>query len=396
MAAPGANPPPTSSGVVGVEGRYRLRERPAVPLVVAGRRLLPVGPLRMYTCGITPYDVTHVGHAATFVWADLVATLAHATGGEALVARNVTDVDDVLTTAARTRGRPYDELALTQEFLFDRDMRALSVATPALTPRARAHVAAVARLAAALLDVGAAYESEGFVYFRGGDLPAAAGLSEEAALTASQEYGDQAGVPGRESPFDVPVWRPSGESDPAWPSPWGWGRPGWHAECAAMAVSALGSTVDVLLGGVDLAFPHHAYQAAMVEAATGSAPFARTTVHVGEVRREGRKMAKSTGNLVLVSELLERYSGAALRLALLHRPWSEPWECEERVFEDAARLLAELDELAGGPGVHSERHDAVLEALAAELDVPRAVEVARAEGREAARYLMDVLKLRRL
>src|SRR3712207_314796 len=130
VAPHGPNPPLTSSGVVGVEGRYRLHERPALPLVIAGRRVVPVGPLRMYTCGITPYDVTHVGHAATFVWADLVATLAHATGADALVARNVTDVDDVLTHTAWRRGWHYDELALTQEFLFDRDMKALSVTAP--------------------------------------------------------------------------------------------------------------------------------------------------------------------------------------------------------------------------------------------------------------------------
>jgi L-cysteine:1D-myo-inositol 2-amino-2-deoxy-alpha-D-glucopyranoside ligase len=396
VVPPGPTPEPSSSGVLGAEGRYPLHERAAVPLEVGGRRLVPVGPLRMYTCGITPYDVTHVGHASTFVWADLLATLAHATGGRALVARNVTDIDDVLTSAARTRGRPYDELALTQEFLFDRDMRALSVAAPAFAPHARNNVAAVVRLAGALLDVGAAYESGGFVYFRGAHLPEAAGLTEEAALAASEEYGDQHDVPGRESPFDVPVWRPSGEQDPAWPSPWGWGRPGWHAECAAMALSSLGAAVDVLLGGADLTFPHHVYQSAMAEAASGAAPFARTTVHVGEVRRKGRKVAKSTGNLVLVSDLLERFSGAAVRLGLLHRPWAEPWECEERVFEDATGLLAELDEVGGGPGAHSVLHEGVLEALASELDVPRAVEVARAEGREAVRYLLDVLKLRRL
>ena len=134
--------PSSSSGVVGAEGRYPLHEQPALPLQIAGATVLPVGPLRMYTCGITPYDVTHVGHAATFVWADLVASLAHATGTEALVARNVTDVDDVLTYAAWTRGRHYDELALTQEFLFDRDMKALAVAPPTIAPHARAFVTA--------------------------------------------------------------------------------------------------------------------------------------------------------------------------------------------------------------------------------------------------------------
>ena len=387
------HPPSAGSGVVGAEGRYPLHEQPAPALRIGSGEVLPVGPMRMYTCGITPYDVTHVGHASTFVWADLVASLAHATGTEAVVARNVTDVDDVLTHTAWTRGWHYDELALTQEFLFDRDMKALSVAPPALAPHARSHVTGVVRLAAALLRVGAAYETDGFVYFRGAAVPDAAGLGAEQALALSRAYGDQQDAPHRESPFDVVVWRPSSEHHPAWPSPWGWGRPGWHAECAAMAVCSLGSAVDVLLGGSDLTFPHHAYQAAMVEAATGVVPFAKTVVHVGEVRHEGRKMAKSTGNLVLVSELLERHSAAAVRLGLLHRRYDEPWECEEQVFIEAGELADHLHGLAGDRDRHSVRHDGVLAALTADLDVPGAVALALADGREAASYLLEVLKV---
>jgi cysteinyl-tRNA synthetase len=388
------HPVPPSSGVVGSDGRYPLHEKPALPLRIGGRTVLPVGPLRMYTCGITPYDVTHAGHAATFVWADLVATLAHATGSEAVVARNVTDIDDVLTEAARMRGRHYDELALTQEFLFDRDMKALSVAPPSVAPHARAHIGAVVRLASALLEVGAAYESEGHVLFRGADVPRRVGLEHDAALAASRAYGDQHDLPGREGVFDVPVWRPSPPDHPAWPSPWGWGRPGWHAECAAMALCSLGSAVEVLLGGPDLTFPHHAYQTAMVEAATGVAPFAQAVVHVGEVRRDGRKMAKSTGNLVLVGDLLQRHSGAVVRLGLLHRPWHEPWDCEETVFERASDTLESLATVAGhGTRVAGERHDGVLEALADELDVPAAVRLALDEGGAAAAYLLRLLKL---
>jgi cysteinyl-tRNA synthetase len=348
----------------------------------------------MYTCGITPYDVTHVGHAATFVWADLIASLAHATGSEAVVARNVTDIDDVLTAAARTRGWHYDELALTQEFLFDRDMKTLSVAPPASAPHARAHIPAVVRLASALLAAGQAYVVDGHVMFRGGTVPAAAGLDEETAFAASAEYGDQHDLPERESRFDVPVWRPSSADHPAWPSPWGWGRPGWHAECAAMAVCSLGSSVDVLLGGSDLTFPHHAYQAAMVEAATGVHPFATAVVHVGEVRRDGVKMAKSTGNLVLVSALLDRHPPSAVRFALLHRRWADPWDCDESVFAEAAAELAELHDLAGDNGKPSRRHDPVLDTLVDDLDVPRAVTVARDAGPDAVRYLLDVLKVR--
>ena len=383
----------SGTDVVGREGRYPLHEEPVLPMTIGGRALLPVGALRMYTCGITPYDVTHVGHAATFVWADLVATLAHATGSEAVVARNVTDIDDVLTAAARRRGRPYDELALTQEFLFDRDMRALSVAAPKLTPHARAHVVPVIRLASALLSTGAAYEAEGYVYFRGAAVPGRVGWDEDRALKASREYGDQDDVPGRESAFDVPVWRPSNADHPAWPSPWGWGRPGWHAECAAMALCTLGPAVDVLVGGADLTFPHHAYQVAMAESATGTAPFAGTVLHVGEVLRGGAKMAKSTGNLVLVGDLLQRFPAAAVRLGLLHRRWDEPWECEDQVFEAATELLDRLTALAAedpgappGPGV--------LRALTSELDVPGAVGVALADGPASARLLLGLLKLR--
>ncbi len=379
---------------MGVAGRYPVDSPEPLPLTLAGRTLLSPGPLRIYTCGITPYDVTHVGHASTFLWADLIATLAQATGVETLTCRNVTDVDDVLTAAARRKGWHYDDFALTQEFLFDRDMRALSAASPDLTPHARGHIRGVQRLAAALLDAGAAYERDGYVYFRGDHLPAAAGLSEAEALIASEDFGDQTDAPGRDSEFDVAVWRPSREEDPAWPSPWGWGRPGWHAECAAMAMACLGNSIDVLVGGADLAFPHHAYQAAMVEAATGVAPFARVVVHAAEVRLAGEKMAKSTGNLLLIGDVLRQHSAAAVRLALLNRAWDQPWDCTDGEFERAAAVLEDLYAAAGRGASSTDARDDVLRLLVTDLDVPGAVRVALAEGGGAARFLIEVLKLR--
>ena len=369
---------------------------PASPLLLDGTRLLPVGPLRVYTCGITPYDVTHVGHASTFVWADLLASVARASGAQPVLARNVTDVDDVLTAAAERAGQHYDELAAVQEFQLDRDLAALAVARPALTPHARGHVPAVVRLACALLDAGAAYEHGGHVYLDGAGVPARAGLDEETALRLSAEYGDQEGVPGRRSPFDVAVWRPSADGQPAWPSPWGWGRPGWHAECAAMALVALGPAVDVLVGGSDLAFPHHAYQAAMAEAATGVGPFARAVLHVGEVRLGGAKMAKSTGNLRLVADLLQRFPGPVLRLGLLHRPVAEPWECDDEVFAGAGQLLDRLHAAAGPPSGRTADpagRAGVLAALLDGLDVPGAVEVALEAGGDSAAHLLHLLRL---
>jgi cysteinyl-tRNA synthetase len=365
-------------------------------LTLAGGPLALVGRLRVYTCGITPYDVTHLGHAAVFVWADLLQSMARLAGVDTVMCRNVTDVDDVLSAAAQEKGRYSDELAATQEFYFDRDMKALGVRTPEARPRAHAHVPQVVQLAAALLGSGAAYEDRGYVFFGGDDLPARHRLSVDQALELSAAFGDQAPEvtsEGRRHPLDVAVWRPSAAGEPAWPSPWGWGRPGWHAQCAAMAATVFGSSVDVLVGGAELAFPHHACQAAMLESVTGVRPFARSRMPIGTVMHAGSKMAKSTRNLVLVRDLLRDASGAAVRLMLLHRGWQQAWEYDDRALADAEALLERLRTAAGrntdGPAaVH-----AVKAALLADLDVPAAVAIAESEGGTPARFLLEILKL---
>ncbi len=384
-----------SSGVLGTAGRVAGPDGATVRsagLRLAGAPLPVLGTARIYTCGITPYDVTHLGHAATFVWADVLTSVLAAAGAEVVSTRNVTDVDDVLTRAAESRGRHYDEFALNQEFLFERDMQALRVHRPTVAPRARHHVGSVQQLAAALLAAGAAYERDGAVYFRGAGVAERAGLVRDRALELSAAFGDDPTDPRKDDPFDVPVWRPSGEADPAWPSPWGWGRPGWHAECAAMAAATLGLAVDVLVGGEDLAFPHHAYQAAMVEAAAGVTPFARRRLHVGAVRRDGVKLAKSTGNLILVADLLESHAPSAVRLLLLDRPWSTAWDVDLRQLDAAAARLERL--YAAAARADGERgREAVLAALLDDLDVPRALAVAEEVGGAAARFLLRVLAL---
>ncbi|HYF74903.1 MAG TPA: cysteine--tRNA ligase, partial [Nocardioides sp.] len=368
-----------------IDAAHRVGAAPAAParVTLAGAVLPLVGSARVYVCGITPYDVTHLGHAATFVWADLLASVLDAAGVDVDTCRNVTDVDDVLLEAAARRGSHFDELAVTQEAVFDRSMRALRVATPAHQPRARHYVDAVVQLAQVLLDAGAAYERDGTVWFRGARV--AAGLDRDRALALAEAYGDEPGDPAKDDPFDVAVWRPSADQQPAWPSPWGWGRPGWHAECAAMALAVHGPSVDVLIGGDDLLFPHHAYQAAMAEAASGVTPFARVQLHVGEVRVDGAKMAKSTGNLVLVDDLLARVPAAALRLHLLHRRYDEPWDFDRAALDGAQQQLEALHAAAARPG--SGDPGAALEPLRADLDVPAAVAVALAEGGETARRL---------
>jgi cysteinyl-tRNA synthetase len=363
-------------------------------LRIGGRGLPVVGRARMYVCGITPYDTTHLGHAATFVWADVAARVLRQVGVEVDVCRNVTDVDDVLDAAAARRGEPSDSFAAVQQFRFDRDMTGLGVRRPQHEPRAHNHVRQVVSLAGALLELGAAYRRDGTVWFRGTAMAERAGLSEDAAAALVAEFGPAA-EPGADDPADVPIWRAARGDEAAWPSPWGEGRPGWHAGCAAMALTALGSAVDLHVGGADLRFPHHAYQAAMAEAVTGVRPFARAAMHVGTVRVGGARMAKSTGNLVLVSELVAKHPPAAVRLLLLDRPWARDWDYDpagldaaterlERLYAAASRGVGESDSVAA---------DAVTAALLDDLDVPAALAVAEESGGASARRALSLLAL---
>lgn len=362
-------------------------------LRIGGAPLPVVGRARMYVCGITPYDTTHLGHAATFVWADVAARVLRHRGVDVEACRNVTDVDDVLDAAAARAGSRYDSFAAVQQFRFERDMAALGVRRPTHEPRAHVHVGQVVELGAALIERGAAYHRDGTVWFRGAGVRDRAGLDAASAAELSAEYGD-ARDDGRDDPADVVVWRAATPGEPAWPSPWGEGRPGWHAECSAMALTTLGPALDLHAGGADLRFPHHAYEAAMAEAVTGVTPFARAWMHVGTVRIDGRKMAKSVGNLVLVSDVLDAWPAAALRLLLVDRPWSQPWDYRP---EDLAAAAARLERLyaAASHGVTEapSATEAVTAALLDELDVPRALAVAEEAGGSAARQLLSVLGL---
>ncbi|HEY7143681.1 MAG TPA: cysteine--tRNA ligase [Streptosporangiaceae bacterium] len=369
------------------------------PVVSLGGDQLPlVGRARIYACGITPYDVTHLGHAAAFVWVDTLTRVLHATGAEVIVCRNVTDADDVLLAAASRAGSPYDRFAAIQQFYFDQDMAALGVRPPLIEPRAHAYIGQVIELTAGLLARGAAYQRGGQVYFRGAAVPGRAGLDPATAQRLSAEYGDRPGDPARDDPFDVPLWQAASPDGPAWASPWGRGQPGWHAQCAAMALHAFGPTVDVQAGGGDLRFPHHAYQAALAEALTGVTPFARARLQAGVVRIGGAKMAKSAGNLVLVRELLASYPAAAVRLLILGRPWAQDWDYQPAGLETAAARLERLQSAAGRPargtpGAPEAAVSAVRAALASDLDVPEALSIAEDSGGQAARVLGSLLGL---
>ena len=370
--------------------------RNTAALRMAGRPLPLLSPTRMYVCGITPYDVTHLGHAASLVWADVAAAVARMAGSEVLTARNVTDVDDVLTRAAAEHGQRYDRFASVQEYQFGHDLAALRVREPTHAPRAARHVDHVVLLSAALLAVDAAYERDGSVVFRGGSVPGTAGVDDATARRLLGEFGGQSELDRYEGPYDVAVWQRSGPDDPAWSSPWGWGRPGWHAECAAMAVATLGSRVDVLAGGADLAFPHHAYQDAIAAAVTG-VPLARAQLGVGTVGVNGAKMAKSTRNLVLVGDLLREHRPEAVRLLLVDRNWQQGWEFRPGDLDAASARLDRLHAAAARPapvGVSDvATGQAITAALLDDLDVPRALDLAEEAGGPTARSLLQRLAL---
>jgi cysteinyl-tRNA synthetase len=369
-------------------------EHDPAALILARRRVPMLDRARIYVCGITPYDVTHLGHAATFVWADALSRVLRLLGVEPEVCRNVTDVDDVLDAAASRASAPYDTFAAIQQYHFEHDLAALDVRPPRHEPRAHRYIEHVIRLASGLLAVGAAYQRDGSVYFRGQAASARAGLDRAEALRLSAEYGGRPDDPAKDDPLDTAVWQAAEAGHPAWDSPWGAGRPGWHAECAAMALSAFGVGVDIHAGGNDLRFPHHSYHSAMAEAFTGVRPYARAWLHVGTVTVGGVKMAKSAGNLVLVGDLLVRHTAAAVRLMILDRPWAEDWDYSGASLEKAAARLADLYQAVGRTGGIPQSGPAeIRRLLSTDLNVPAALEMAIEEGGASARLLIATLGL---
>ena len=366
----------------------------AAGAVIAGQRIELLDRARVYACGITPYDVTHLGHAATFVWIDTLGRVLRLLGVQPEVCRNVTDVDDVLDAAAGRAGAAYDEFAAVQQFGFDRDMAAIGVRPPEHEPRAHRYVAHVIRLASGLLDAGAAYQRAGGVYFRGTGVPERAGLDQAAARQLSGEFGGRPDDPAKDDPLDVAVWQAGEPGHPAWDSPWGPGRPGWHAECVAMALSVFGPAMDVHAGGAELRFPHHAYHAAMAEAFTGVRPYARAWFHTGVVTIDGAKMAKSAGNLVLLDDLLAAHPAGAVRLMILDRPWAQGWDYRPALLDAAAIRLESLYRAAARnvPGEEAALGE-LRRLLATDLDVPAALDLATEAGGAAARTLASVLGL---
>jgi L-cysteine:1D-myo-inositol 2-amino-2-deoxy-alpha-D-glucopyranoside ligase len=295
----------------------------------------------MYTCGITPYDSTHLGHAATFIAYDVLQRRLIDMGHTVRCIRNVTDVDDPLFAKARELGVHYLDLAAGEEARFERDMEALNALPVAATPRASSAIPDIRGFIGMVLDRGFAYESGGSVYFDVSRFDSFGSLShytDAEMLLLAKERGGNIDDPHKRSPLDFVLWHPSADDEPSWETMWGPGRPGWHVECSALALRELGTTIDLHGGGADLIFPHHECEMAQSEAATGE-QFVKHWMHTALISMDGEKMSKSLGNLVFVDELLKTWDARAIRLGIIEHNYRVPWEWDDELMpQNAARL----------------------------------------------------------
>ena len=334
-------------------------------------------PVRLYVCGITPYDTTHLGHAFTYVVFDVLVRVLRAAGQPVRYVQNVTDVDDDIIRRARELGIAWDHLADKETALFVDDMAALNVLAPDVFPKASQTIPKIIALIVRLVAQGHAYQRDGNVYFRVGsvaDYGRLSRLSREEMITLSAQRGADPNDPRKQDPLDFILWQASAPGEPRWDSPWGAGRPGWHIECSAMVLEHLGPQVDVHGGGADLIYPHHESEIAQSESATGLRPFAHIWAHVGMLGYKGEKMSKSLRNLVLVRNLLARYDADSIRVVLLRHHYREPWEYTPDQLDDAAAWTARMRAAAERVGNRSGQSAlAVRAALEDDLDTPRAL-----------------------
>ncbi len=333
----------------------------------------------IYVCGITPYDATHMGHAATYVAFDTLIRIWRASGTDVVYTQNVTDVDDPLIERAQATGRNWQDIAIEQTELFRSDMTALRVIPPQHYIGAVESIPLVIDQIEKLKSVNAVYQLDSDLYFpvsSSTTVGSIAHLNHEDMVTVFAERGGDPQREGKHDPLDALLWRGQQPNDPWWESPFGNGRPGWHIECSAIAVKYLGDQIDVQGGGSDLKFPHHEMSAAHAECATGKRPFAGTYMHTGMVALDGQKMSKSLGNLVFVSKL--RAVGIdpmAIRLTILSHHYREDWEWFQSDLESNIERLAiwrsAFQSHSPAPDVTTE----IVSALVDDLNTPVALKI---------------------
>lgn len=352
----------------------------------ADLRSLPTeGDVKLYVCGITPYDATHMGHAATYLAFDTLHRFWRALGTYVQYTQNVTDIDDPLLERAKSTGRRWEEIATEQVDLFKTDMEALRIIPPQKYVGVVEAMELIEQSAVKLKNLGVAYEIENDLYF---DMSHTELIGEICHLTESEMlevFSQRGGDPqrsGKRNPFDALLWRGQSGDDPAWPSVLGPGRPGWHIECSAIATHFLGSTITVQGGGSDLKFPHHEMSAAHAESLTG-VPFAESFMHAGMVSLNGEKMSKSLGNLVFVSKLrAQGVDPMAIRLVLLSHHYRSDWEWFDSELDIAQERLNNWRDAFATQSCAPSPVAAIVGILANDLDTPGAIDLIDAWAQE--------------
>ena len=349
--------------------------------------------VRVYVCGVTPYDTTHLGHAFCYVAFDVLIRYLRFLGHPLRYIQNITDVDNDILRRAREKGERWDDLGNRYVEIHKRSLGALGVVPPDKYPRASEEIAAIIGIIQGLLAGQHAYVADGNVYFRVSSYASYGDLSrlkpEEMAARLT-ETGDPVDDPRKERPLDFLLWQAARPGEPSWTSPWGTGRPGWHIECSAMAMRYLGDTLDIHGGGSDLIYPHHESEIAQSESWSGRRPFARFWVHCGLVQMNGEKMSKSLGNMVFVESLLQEHEPDGIRVYLLSVHYRDALHYDESALRASGELVnrlrdaATLEEPSNPVGQldatpHRERF---LAALDDDLDTPTSIATLRQLGEE--------------
>ncbi|HHF7366573.1 TPA: cysteine--tRNA ligase [Legionella bozemanae] len=299
------------------------------------------GKIGIYVCGITVYDHCHIGHARSMVSFDVIVRYLRSQGYDVKYVRNITDIDDKIIARAHERAIPIDELTAQYIAAMNEDTKALNILSPDVEPRATEHISSIIRLIERLLEKGNAYLSEnGDVCYQ------VDSFADYGKLSHKDLEGLVAGarveiVKEKRSPLDFVLWKKAKPGEPSWPSPWGEGRPGWHIECSAMAMSELGEQFDIHGGGLDLQFPHHENEIAQSEAATEK-PFANYWLHVGMLQVNNEKMSKSLGNFFTIADVLAKHHPEVVRYFLLSSHYRSSLNYSEENLANAKKALTRL------------------------------------------------------
>ncbi len=338
------------------------------------------GHVRLYACGPTVYNYAHIGNARMAVVFDLLVRVLQEVHPRVTYVSNITDVDDKIIAASKETGEPIETITEKYGRIYNEDMGALGVKEPDIQPEATEHIDDMIALIETLVAKGHAYAAEGHVLFNVPSFPAYGGLSGRSR--DEQIAGARVEVAGyKKDPADFVLWKPSGEDEPGWDSPWGRGRPGWHIECSAMAEKHLGLPFDIHGGGADLKFPHHENEIAQSCCAHGAeedlSAFAKYWVHNGFVTVEGEKMSKSLGNVLLAHDLIEQMPGEALRLTLLSAHYRQPLDWSENKVLQSKRMLdrfyQRLDQMSDMEAEDTGVPEAIFAALLDDLNTPQAI-----------------------